>query len=231
MNKKNNKLQTVIEVAIFAAIAVVLDMIQGGLFKGLFTSGGSIGIAMLPVLIISYRRGFGWGVLCGFAVSLLQMLSGVYVIQGKSFDNAFMQAMGPFIQVCLDYVLAYTVVGFAGLFSKLYKKSQVKSQKITFIVIGSVLGGLLKYLCHVLAGILFWLGDGSGSFAGIANNLQAYSWIYNGAYCIPNIVICTVIMVIIGIFYEFILNPITQAKEDLSDATSCNDFNDIKNGD
>jgi thiamine transporter len=122
MNKKNTKLQTVVEVAIFAAIAVVLDMIQGGLFKGVFTSGGSIGIAMVPILVISFRRGLGWGLLCGLIVSVLQMLSGLYIVQAKDLpDN--LKTFGPFLQVMLDYILAYTLVGFAGCFSKLYKKS------------------------------------------------------------------------------------------------------------
>lgn len=212
---KNNKLNVAIEIAIFAAIAVVLDMVQSGLFKGLFASGGSIGIAMVPVLIISYRRGFLSGVVCGLIVSLLQMLSGIYVIQGSSFDSAFMQVMGPFFQIMLDYVLAYTLVGFAGIFSKPFKSSNSKGMKATFIIIGSVLGGFLKYLSHVLSGIFFWLGDGSSSFGGVANNTHLYSWVYNGAYSIPNIILCTIIMVIIGLCYSFILDP--KSKEEKSD--------------
>jgi thiamine transporter len=206
MNKKNTKLQTVVEVAIFAAIAVVLDMIQGGLFKGIFTSGGSIGIAMVPVLVISYRRGLGWGLLCGLIVSVLQMLSGLYIVQAKDLpDN--LKVFGPFLQVMLDYILAYTLVGVAGAFSKLYKNSKTKTNKILFVSIGSIIGGFLKYLSHVLSGILFWLGDGSSSFAGQPNNTHLYSWVYNGLYSIPNIIICTIIMVIFSLFYELILNP------------------------
>ncbi len=204
--KKNNKLQAIIEVAIFAAIAVALDLIQGGLFKGVFASGGSIGFAMLPIFIISYRRGLGYGILCGFIVSVLQMLSGIYVIQGATMPNDFLKACGPFIQVMLDYVLAYTLVGFAGLFAKVYKKSGDQKSRILFIILGCLVGGMLKYLVHTIAGIVFWLGDGSGSFAGIANNTHLYSWIYNGAYCIPNIIICTIIMVIIAIRYPFFLD-------------------------
>ena len=206
MNKKNTKLQTVVEVAIFAAIAVVLDMIQGGLFKGVFTSGGSIGIAMVPILVISFRRGLGWGLLCGLIVSVLQMLSGLYIVQAKDLpDN--LKTFGPFLQVMLDYILAYTLVGFAGCFSKLYKKSDKKGLKICYIILGTTLGGILKYFSHVIAGILFWLGDGSNSFLGHADNTHLYSWVYNGLYCIPNIVICAIVMVIFACVYEVILNP------------------------
>lgn len=206
MNKKNTKLQALIEVAIFSAIAVALDMIQGGLFKGLFANGGSIGFAMLPILIISYRRGLGWGILSGLIVSLLQMLSGIYVVQAADMPNDFLRAVGPFLQVMLDYVLAYTVVGFAGLFKPMYDKSESFGMKLGSIILGTVVGGLLKYFCHVTAGIVFWLGDGSDSFLGIANSTSLYSWIYNGFYCIPNIIICGIVMAIIGIRYPFLLN-------------------------
>lgn len=207
MQTKNKNLQALIEVAIFSAIAIALDMIQGSLFKGLFPSGGSIGIAMLPILIVSYRRGFLWGILCGFIVSVLQMLSGIYVINGASFDNKFLQAVGPFLQIMLDYVLAYTVVGFAGLFSKLYQNSDTKGFKILFVSLGSILGGLLKYLMHVIAGAVFWLNQGA-TFGSLTDSTALYSWVYNGAYSIPNIIICTVIMIIFAAYYEIILKPL-----------------------
>lgn len=205
--KKNNKLQAIIEVAIFAAIAVALDMIQGGLFKGVFVSGGSIGFAMIPIFVVAYRRGLGYGILCGFIVSILQMLSGIYVVQAADMPNDFLKAVGPFLQVMLDYVLAYTLVGVSGAFSKMYQTGTDVKKRVFAIVIGCVCGGLLKYFVHVAAGIIFWLGDGSSSFLGSANNTHLYSWVYNGAYCIPNIVLCTIIMVILGIKYPLCLNP------------------------
>lgn len=201
MNKKNQNLQAIIETAIFSAIAVVLDMIQGGLFKGVFTSGGSIGIAMLPILIICFRRGLGYGVLCGLIVSLLQMLSGVYVVQGSDMPNDFLKACGPFIQIMLDYILAYTLVGFAGIFYKPFKNSKTKGKKILFVSLGTLVGGVLKYLSHVISGIVFWLGDGSYSFLGASSNTHLYSWVYNGAYSIPNIIICLILIIVLVNFY------------------------------
>ncbi|MCR5786930.1 MAG: energy-coupled thiamine transporter ThiT [Acholeplasmatales bacterium] len=215
MQTKNKNLQALIEVAIFSAIAIALDMIQGSLFKGLFPSGGSIGVAMVPILVVSFRRGFGWGVMCGFVVSILQMLSGVYSINAASFDNKFLQVMGPFLQIMLDYVFAYTLVGFAGLFSNLYQKSKSKGGKVLFVSLGSVLGGTLKYLTHVIAGAVFWLNQGS-SFGGLDDTTVLYSWLYNGAYSIPNIIICTIIMIIFALYYDVILKP--SAKESIEEA-------------
>ena len=129
--------------------------------------------------------------------------------QYDSFDYDFFQSnyegamkvLGPFFQIGLDYVLAYTVVGFAGAFHFLFEKEEDIKSKIIWIIIGTVVAGLLKYMCHVLAGGFFWLGDGSDAFMGVNNATWAYSFVYNGAYSIPNIILCTGIMVLIAKVY------------------------------
>lgn len=206
MKKNKLSIKVLAEIAIFAALAFALDAIQGGIFKGVFLSGGSIGFGMLPILVIAYRRGLVPGILCGLIVSLVQMLGGIYVINASSFENGFLQTMGPFLQILLDYVLAYTVVGFAGVFAKSFWNSTTKSQKIVFVISGTLLGGILKYACHVIAGGVFWLNNGS-SFWGIADDSWLYSFVYNGAYCIPNIIICGAFMILLTVFYDKILFP------------------------
>lgn len=204
---KENKLKTLVEIAIFAALGLALDLLSAGIFRFAWPAGGSIGIAMVPVFIIAYRRGLLAGLLCGLILSIVQMLGGVYSINASSFDNQFLKTTGQFLQISLDYVLAYTVCGFAGIFSKMYKNAESNKTKALAIILGCVLGGLLKYSCHVIAGGLFWLGDGKDSFWGVANNSWLYSFVYNGSYCIPNIIICTGLMVLIGTLYSQFLLP------------------------
>ncbi|MBE6137511.1 MAG: energy-coupled thiamine transporter ThiT [Erysipelotrichaceae bacterium] len=198
--KKKFSTKVLAEIAIFAALAFALDALQGGIFKGIFVNGGSIGFAMLPIFVISYRRGLLPGLLCGLILSLIQMLGGIYIIQGKTLEGAFMQAMGPFIQVMLDYVLAYTVVGFTGAFANKYQNNCNTKSKYTWIIVGCVTGGLLKYLSHFLAGVWFWPGE----MWGVGGSL--YSLLYNGLYCIPNIIICTALMLIIARVYPQFLS-------------------------
>ncbi len=218
MKEKKFSVRVLAEIAIFAAIAFALDALQGGIFRGVFAAGGSIGIAMVPIFVIAYRRGFLAGFLCGLVVSLIQMLGGIYVIQGASFENEFMQVMGPFLQVMLDYVLAYTFVGLiAGIFGELYLKEQNDKRKLVWIIVGTILAGLFKYACHVIAGGVFWLGDGSSGFWGVANDSWLYSFVYNGAYSIPNIVLCTPIMVLIAKFYPKFLNINYVEKEEIEE--------------
>lgn len=206
MKKEKFSTRVLAEVAIFAALAFALDALQGGIWRGVFASGGSIGLAMVPIFVISYRRGLLPGILCGFILSIVQMLGGVYVINAASYENAFLRAMGPFLQILLDYVLAYTVVGFAGAFAGGYSNGKTRGAKIGWIVLGTVLGGLLKYACHVVAGGVFWLNQGA-TFMNVADASWGYSFLYNGAYCIPNIVICTAVMVLVARFYPQFLTP------------------------
>jgi len=211
---KQNSFSTKVlaEIAIFAALGLVLDALSSGIFRGVWANGGSICIAMVAVFIISYRRGLISGLLCGFVLSIVQMIPGIYVINGATYSGA-MRVLAPFIQILLDYVLGYTLCGLAGAFSKKFKETDSKTTKINMILIGTILGGLLKFVCHVLAGGLFWLGDGSGSFWGVANSSWLYSFVYNGTYCIPNIILCTAIMLLIALKYEFFLNPKEPKKE------------------
>lgn len=205
------------EIAIFAAIAFALDALQSGIWRGVWLSGGSVGFAMVPIFIIAYRRGLLPGVLCGFVVSLVQMLGGVYAINGSSFDNPFMQAMGPFFQIMLDYVLAYTVVGLAGAFAGLFKKETTFKKQALWLIVGTVIAGLLKYFCHVLSGGWFWLNQG-GSFAGVDDTSWLYSFVYNGTFMIPNIILCTAVMVAINKINPSFLN-LNAAVEEKAAAT------------
>ena len=192
--KEKFSVRILAEIAIFAAIGFALDALQGALWSGVFYNGGSIGLAMVPVFIISYRRGLIPGILCGLIFSVVQLLGGsIYILA--------------FWQFILDYILAYTVVGFAGAFAGLYKNSKKTGMQIVWIVVGCFVGGMLKYASHVIAGIVYWLGDGGNSFWGIADNLAAFSWIYNGAYCIPNIIISIIFLIIISVAYPQFLKP------------------------
>lgn len=205
MNTNKITVKVLAEIAIFSALALALDFLQSGYSKGLFINGGSIGIAMVPIFIIAYRRGLLAGLICGFIVSVLQMLGGILICPVADYSGV-MRVLVPFFQVSLDYVLAYTFVGFAGAFAGLYKGSKSKGKKLLWIIVGCLVGGLLKYLVHVLSGGFFYLNFG-GEFFGVKDDSWFYSFFYNGCFSIPSIVLSTAIMAIIGVFYPQILLP------------------------
>ena len=182
--KYKNTLKIIAEITIMSALAFTLDYAQGLITGGLFPNGGSIGIAMLPILFLSYRRGFLSGLICGLVVSVLQMIPGIYVIPGANLPTII-------FQVLLDYVIAYPLIGFSGLFFKSFTKTNKNSIKITFLISGTLLGGMLKFLTHFLAGVIFWSSSCPDRFVG---GPIVYSFLYNGSYMFPNIIICGLII-------------------------------------
>lgn len=169
MSKRH--LSTLTEIAILAALAVVLDRLP--LYS--MPDGGSVTLAMLPILLIAWRRGFKAGLLTGFSVGLIQLLFGGY------FLNLF--------QVGLDYLLAYATIGAAGLLSLTPKKEQLGK-----LILGTGLAGLLRLFSHFLSGIIFY---GSNAPAGVP--VWRYSLVYNASYMLPMTVIS---MVIIALLYK-----------------------------
>lgn len=204
---KKNRLVIMAEIAIFASIAFALDALQGGISKAILpflASGGSIGIAMIPIFIIAYRRGLVPGLICGLIVSITQMLSSIYIINNINYESAFMAAMGPFLQIMFDYLLAYTAVGVAGVFAK--KFTETKSPR--FLIYGVIIGGGLKYICHVISGGLFWLDPTGGkTIFGIDNSSWWFSIIYNLTYMLPNILIASLVMPLLNKIMPVLLNP------------------------
>ena len=175
MNKSSNTIRTMCEIGLFAAIGFALDELQGILSKGVFINGGSIGFAMIAVIIISYRRGWLSGVLTGLIMGLLDIATSAYILHPA--------------QLLLDYILPYAVVGIAGLFRPLFNNAESRKGKIGFLILGTVVGGLAKLLSHYLAGVIFW-GDPE-YFAWNLNsmNVYLYCFIYNFAFIGPSIVL------------------------------------------
>jgi len=179
MNRKQNELiRNMVEIAAMAALAFVLDFVQGLLPK-IGIAGGSIGIAMLPIMFISLRRGAIQGLVTGLIVSCLQLIgTSMYIIPG---DLAI-------IQVALDYFLAYTLVGLTGLFTPWFKNVTSSKDKVIVASVACIIGGLAKFMAHFLSGVIFWANN---EYVG---GPIVYSIIYNGSYMLPNIIICTGIM-------------------------------------
>jgi len=194
-------IRTMAEVAIFAAIGFVLDAIAGAYSAPLFINGGSIGIAMICVLIVSFRRGTLAGILTGLVMGLLDLADGFYAIA-----STWYIAMA---QVLFDYVIVYAVVGFAGLFRKLSIKENQPKIQIGWLLIGCILGGVLKFSSHYLSGVLFW-NDPSGFVWGFTNGFL-YSLVYNGAYMFPSIVLVSLLMFLIAKKWPFILRDVNYA--------------------
>ena len=180
--KNTSKLVTTLcEIGIFAALGFVFDELQGILFKGIFPNGGSIGIAMIAVLVIAYRRGLWPALLTGLIMGLLDVATSAYILHP--------------VQMILDYIIPYALVGFAALLKPFFDRYEDKKSRILWLIAGAVVGGLLKFLSHYLAGVFFWT-DATGFAWGLEEmNIYLYCFIYNIAFIGPSIVLCAAVMV------------------------------------
>ena len=183
MTKKKNHdiVMTMVEVGVMAALGFVLDELSGIMFKGVFVNGGSIGIAMVCVLVMAFRRGFVPALATGVVRGLLDLATGPYIIPGD--------AWRAFVQVFLDYVAAYPMVAFAAIFRKAFLNAEEKQKKVLFLCLGSILGGLLKLFSHFLSGILFWADPSGFAFSWNWMNPYLYCFLYNALYVLPCLVL------------------------------------------
>lgn len=175
---RNNTTRLLVEGALLIAMSTVLSYIK--LFQ--LSTGGSISLEMLPIVIMGFRNGTKWGVLTGFTHGILQMIIG--------FSNVLYCAtlISQIGCILLDYVLAFSVLGLAPLFTKLFRKNLLIGY-----VAGATIAGTLRFICSFLSGWLLW-----GSYAPEGMNVAYYSLIYNGSYMLPNTIILIVATVILA---------------------------------
>ena len=156
--------------AIFLALGVVLSEVLPSIPMPL---GGSVTLlSQVPIVLIAIIYGTSWGVFSGLCYGALQLLFGlsnVTYAAGISITAAL-------AVVFLDYIIAYGVLGFSGLFVNKIKN------KYLAIILGVVVALLLRYLCHIITGVTVWkeLADFGAALV--------YSITYNGTYMIPEII-------------------------------------------
>ena len=127
---KNSKSRLKIRMLCESAVMVVLAQILGYLKLWQMPWGGSVCLSMLPIFFFACRWGLTPGLMSGFVLGMLQFM----------FDGGI--ALG-WQSILGDYLLAFTVLGVAGLFrGKIY--------------VGTVVGSLARFLVHYVVGATIW---------------------------------------------------------------------------
>lgn len=178
---KNKILKKIAFTAVMTALAAVLSMIK--IWKMPF--GGSITLlSMLPVVAVSVTYGIGWGLGAGFLSSLVQLALGLTDLMSWGLTPEILIGA-----IFLDYLLAFTVIGLAGVFRKRGNAG---------ICLGTALAVSLRFVSHFLSGFILWTNlDKFVAFGrSWINHPVLYSLCYNGAYMLPELVI-TVLGVIL----------------------------------
>ena len=125
-----------VETALMLAIGTVLSVLS---FQGVWALGGSITFcSMLPLVVLSWRWGWKWGLLSAFVFSVLQLMLGYANVQ-------YATSIGMAVLIVLfDYILAFSVIGLSGLF-----RGKFQSER-TGIVVSIVVTFLLRLACRRL---------------------------------------------------------------------------------
>lgn len=152
--------------------------------------GGSITLAsMAPVILIAYRYGSLWGMLTGFVFSLIQLLEGgIGTLQSAGTTPAFFLLI-----LFLDYILAFTVLGLAGL-----TRGRLGGSQRLELAAGALIACVLRYLCHFLSGITVWAGTSIPAVGSIG-----FSLIYNATYMLPETIVTVLAVYLLGSSLDF----------------------------
>ena len=136
-------------------------------------AGGSVTlVSLLPLMLYSYIFGAKKGVFVGFVYGVLQAVQDPWLIHPAQF--------------LLDYPIAFSAVGLAGLTRKLPIPKKLPQVKFA---LGAILAGCMRFLCHVLSGALAFEAYAEGQ------NVWAYSLVYNSYVFID-----AALVVAVGIF-------------------------------
>ena len=170
-----NQKQTYVRMLAEGGLMVVLAQILGYIKLWEMPWGGSICLSMLPVFLFSCRWGLFPGLMSGFVLGVLQFM----------FDGGF--ALG-WQSIIGDYLVAFTVLGFAGLFRG--KKGGIFT--------GTVVGSAARFLVHYVVGATIWAEYMPEEFFGMTMTTPwFYSFLYNGFYMVIDMILCLIIFALL----------------------------------
>lgn len=158
------------EVSIFTALGLVLDFVAGLISAAIWKNGGSITLAMVPIIIMGYKYGLKGGLTTGLLIGTIQLFWSEYLITVP--------------QVLLDYIVPNVVIGLVGAVAKPVQNTKGIIQIL--IIVGSIfVVCALRLASLVASGVLYWE-------AGFV-----YSITYNGTYTSISMVICMVVVIVL----------------------------------
>ena len=145
----------------FAAVCIAMSYALSYLRIFGLPQGGMVTVAsLLPLMIYAFVFGSKKGVIAGMIYGLLHATSDPYIVHPAQF--------------LLDYIFAFSAIGLTGMFGGMEKFGD--KPRIAF-VLGALVGGVLRYICHVLAGVLAF-----NYFAQYIEWAGGSAWIYSLGY-------------------------------------------------
>ncbi len=192
--EQKQKIRALTECAVMIALSVVLSFIK--IWK--MPLGGSVTLlSMLPVCVVSVRRGLKWGLASSFVYSLFQLVFGI------TMDGLLGWGLTPVMLIgCIlfDYVIAFSVLGIAGIFRK---------KGAGGIYAGMSLAFFGRFVSHFISGYVIFKNLDQWELFGktFADKPVLYSICYNGLYMLPELIL-TLAALFILMRFSYIRNKV-----------------------
>ncbi len=156
------------------ALATVLSLIK--VYE--MPLGGSVTLlSMLPIAIISLKYGLKWGIGSAFVYSLFQFFLGLSDIMTWGLTVKMW-----FGSIIFDYLIAFTVIGLAGIFRK---------KGLMGIIGGVSIAIALRFVSHFISGCIFF------DIWSTWDNVYLYSLAYNASYLLPELIFTLIAAIVI----------------------------------
>ena len=189
--KVHQQTKKLTESAVMLALSTVLSILP----LAQLPYGGSVTVAsMLPIVLISYRHGIGWGMGTGLVFGIIQQLLG---LSNLSYFTTWQSILAI---ILLDYLVAFAAAGLGGAFRRLQHIPQREA-----LLLGSLLAALVRYACHVISGATVWAGLSIPTEAALA-----YSFVYNATYMVPEAIVLVLVAYYLGSMLDFKKEQITR---------------------
>jgi len=176
--------RTLVEISLLVALAFVLDVVSGFIFRFFWPQGGSISLSLVPMAMIAYRHGTKNGVMAGIVYGTISMMNATF---------ALIHVMRVLFDFYLPMIGASVILGF---WSKKIADAQGSIGLSVWISIG--LASFLRFVSHWLSGIFFFY-----MFAPDGMNVNLYSFVYNFPQQFFNWLLCAPLLVVLLKRYDF----------------------------
>ncbi|MFY9177111.1 MAG: energy-coupled thiamine transporter ThiT [Caldicoprobacterales bacterium] len=149
------------KIIVYAGLSISVSFVLSYLRLYRWPQGGSITPAsMLPLFVFAHFFGAKAGITAGAAYGLLNLIQDPFIVH--------------WVQVLLDYILAYAALGIAGYFKNIHQ--------------GIAVGGFARFFFSFLSGVVFF-----GQYAPEGMNVILYSILVNLLIIGTETIICLVV--------------------------------------
>ena len=182
------KLEKMVLTAMMVALAFVISILMKVIPILRMPNGGSASLAMLPIFILAYMLGPVYGIIGGFAYSVVN-----FFFDGYAFHWA---------SLVFDYFVAFSCLGLCGFFKKWVFRGK-GWYNYGFFILGMTLVSTIRFFSHTVAGYIAY---------------QPITFLESCAYNAPYVYASLGLCIAVGVLIYPTISQFVQKKEGMTKA-------------